>query len=241
MSETRGSVRLTGALSAVVHRGPMLARRRRIALALYHLRNLPARIRGAKQELMRLLRIGTVSELSATITHADGEYVLGPAALEKRGLPGWDLAELQTADGPMPIAYGPDCTRERRGVISRRVVSTAFVTALAENMAGDVTPTVSSYNWHASGTGTNAEAIGNTALQTEAATRSSGVQSNPSAGVYRTVATISYTGALAITEHGVFSANAAGVLLDRSVFAAMNVVNLDTITWTYDLTIAAGG
>jgi hypothetical protein len=125
------------------------------------------------------------------------------------------------------------------GLVSRRVVTDAGVAYLvgclrnlneAENL-----------NYHASGTGNTAEAAAQTALVTETGTRVAGTQSAPSANVYRTQATISYTGALAIVEHGVFSASTAGTLLDRSVFAAVNVVNGDSIQFTYDLTLTSGG
>jgi hypothetical protein len=96
-------------------------------------------------------------------------------------------------------------------------------------------------NYHASGTGTNAEAAGDTALQTEVASRQAGTQSEPAANQYRTVATITYAASFAITEHGLFSASSNGTVLDRSVFAAINVVNGDGIQFTYTLTVNSGG
>lgn len=132
-----------------------------------------------------------------------------------------------------------DGTVERLGVVSNRVVTTAGVTLMATQLSTNTAP---SWNYHDSGTGAAAEAIGNTALGTAAGpARVAGTQSNPSAGVYRTIATISYTATLAITEHGLFSASTAGTLLDRSVFAAVNVANGDSIQFQYDLTLAAGG
>ena len=132
-----------------------------------------------------------------------------------------------------------DGSRVNYGVVSRRVVTTAgvgFITDAFQNLVE-----LEAMNYHASGTGTTAEAVGDTALVTEAATRVAGTQSEPSANVYRTVATIPYTGTLAVTEHGIFSAAAAGTLLDRSVFAAINVVNLDSIQFTFSLTTSSGG
>lgn len=125
------------------------------------------------------------------------------------------------------------------GTISRRVVTTAGVTFLANAFINTAEPEL--MNWHATGTGTNAEAIGDTTLQTETGTRVAGTQSSPSAGVYRTVATVTYGSALAITEHGILSAITTGTLWDRSVFAPINVVNTDSVQYTYNLTITAGG
>lgn len=125
------------------------------------------------------------------------------------------------------------------GVISRRVVTTAGVNAIRDQFLA--TFTLANFKYHASGTGTTAEAVGDTALVTEAATRVAGTQVSGGTGAYQTVATIPYTGTLAITEHGIFSASSVGTLLDRSVFTAINVVNGDSITFTYTITFSAGG
>lgn len=125
------------------------------------------------------------------------------------------------------------------GVVSRRVVTTAGVTFLANAFINTAEPEL--MNFHATGTGAVAENITDTALGAETGTRVSGTQSSPSAGVYRTVATVTYGGTLAITEHGIFSASTVGTLWDRSVFAAINVVNTDSVQYTYNLTITAGG
>lgn len=140
------------------------------------------------------------------------------------------------------VKIDADGTVTNYGRIGTRVVTTAFATALATYMfdASGTAPTA--YDYHASGTGTTAEAIGDTALQTDSGVaRVSGTPSNPGAGQYRNVGTMSFTGALAITEHGLFSAATAGTLLDRTVFSAINVVNGDSIQFTYTLTISAGG
>jgi hypothetical protein len=54
------------------------------------------------------------------------------------------------------------------------------------------------------------------------------------------VATITYTTSQNITEHGIFSASTSGVLLDRSVFTAIPVVNGSQIEFTYTLTVSTG-
>jgi hypothetical protein len=130
--------------------------------------------------------------------------------------------------------------RDDLGVVSRKVVTTAGVNYLAASFTGTGEP--ENFNFHASGTGNTAEAVGDTALVTEVeSARVAGTQSNPSANIYRTVATIPYTGTRAIVEHGVFSASTTGTLWDRSVFSVINVVNGDSIQFTYNLTITAGG
>lgn len=122
------------------------------------------------------------------------------------------------------------------------LVTTAGVVYMAADMAGGAND-ISAFNWHGSGTGTTAAAIGDTALQTPAGpARQSGTQTTPgSTNVYQTVATLAYTSTLAITEWGLFSAVTSGTLWDRKVFTAINVVNGDSIQFTYQLTITAGG
>jgi hypothetical protein len=122
------------------------------------------------------------------------------------------------------------------------VVTTAGVVYMAADMAGGASD-INAFNWHGTGTGATAAAIGDTALQTPAGpARQSGTQTTPgSTNVYRSVATLAYTSTLAITEWGLFSAVTTGTLWDRKVFTAINVVNGDSIQFTYDLTITAGG
>ena len=130
------------------------------------------------------------------------------------------------------------------GVLSRRVVTNAGVNYLASDFSGGAND-VNLFKFHDAGTGVTAEAVGDTDLVTPAGptTRATGSQTNPTAPQYASVGTITYAGTLAITEHGLFStsARASGTLWDRSVFSAINVVNSDSIEFTYTLTITAGG
>lgn len=140
------------------------------------------------------------------------------------------IAKLVRADG----------SEVNLGVVCRRLVTDAgvgFLVDAFQNLAE-----IENMNWHDCGTGTNAEAVGNTGLQTPAGTaRVSGTQSEPAANQYRSTATIAFTSTLAITEHGIFSASSAGTLWDRSVFTAINVDNGDSIQFQYTLTVNSGG
>lgn len=138
------------------------------------------------------------------------------------------------------------------GVISRRVVTTAGVNYMRDTFAAHAgAADIQNFKYHGCGTGAVAENITDTALGAEsttiltpASTRATGTQVNSTSAVYQTVGTLTFTGAGgAITEHGIFSqaATGGGTLWDRSVFAAINVVSGDSITFTYTLTISAGG
>jgi hypothetical protein len=127
------------------------------------------------------------------------------------------------------------------GVLSRRVVTTAFVNYVTDQLQTE-TSTFGDFKFHDSGVGTTAENVTDTAMETtDGETRVTGSQTESAANAYRSVGTISYTTTKAITEHGLFNDVSAGTLMDRSVFSAINVVNGDSIQFTYTLTLTAGG
>lgn len=131
--------------------------------------------------------------------------------------------------------------RTNYGVLSRRLVTNAGVAWLASAFTNTVEPEI--LNYHDCGTGTTAESAGQTALVTPfGGSRVTGTQSTPgSTNVYRSVATIPFTSTLAITEHGIFTASSSGTMFDRSLFSAINVVNGNSIEFTWELTLPSGG
>lgn len=135
------------------------------------------------------------------------------------------------------------------GLASLRVVTTAGVGYIVDAFQNSVE--LENMKYHGFGTGTGNEAAGDTALGTELTTEytvdntrvwdSSG--EGASANIYKTIATFTCdSGTPAVTEHGIFSqaANSGGVLLDRSKFAAINLVATDSIVSNYQLTFTAG-
>ena len=146
---------------------------------------------------------------------------------------------------------GPDGRVRDFGVVSEKLVTNAGVAFIVDAFQNLVE--LENMKYHGYGTGTTAEAQGDSALVTELTTqyaadntRPTGTTTENAANIYETVATLSPDsgGTLAITEHGVFSqaATGGGVLLDRSVFSAMNLVaGSDSLQSTYRLTLTAGG
>lgn len=144
------------------------------------------------------------------------------------------------------------------GVLSYRVVTDTGVAYLANAMSAG-TATAGNLKWHGFGTGTAAEGVAQTALQTELTTQYATDSSRPvgsqsvATNIYTTIATLSPDsgGTIAITEHGIFSsANStsggspagSNVLWDRSQFAAVNLVaGSDSLQVTYNLTLSSGG
>lgn len=150
--------------------------------------------------------------------------------------------------GSLYLAHIRGGERLELGLASMRVVTTAGVNYITDAFQNSVE--LENLKYHGIGTGTNAEASGDTALQTELTTqynpdntRATGTTTEgASANIYRTVATNTVDATAAITEHGIFSqaATGGGTLLDRSVFSAVNMVSGDSLQTTYDYTTNAG-
>lgn len=142
-----------------------------------------------------------------------------------------------------------DGSRLDLGLVSARVVTTAGVNYIVSAFQNLVEPEL--MRFHGMGTGTTAEATSDTALATELTTQYTTTSTRPqgtlaqgaTANIFQTVATVSVKAAAAITEHGIFTQAAApgGTLLDRSVFAAVNLAANESVQYTYELTLPAGG
>ncbi len=134
------------------------------------------------------------------------------------------------------------------GLASLRVVTdngVGFIVDAFQNLVE-----LENMKYHGIGTGGTAEAAGNSALVTELTTqlnpdntRATGTTTEAASNIYQTVATNTVDATVALTEHGIFSqaATGGGVLLDRSLFSAVNLVSGDSIQTDYRLTIASGG
>lgn len=102
------------------------------------------------------------------------------------------------------------------------------------------------------GTGATAPAAGDTALQTEvtaSGTGASGVHVIAAATATRVtttvtndtaqlVGTVNITGTIAVTESGVFNATTNGTILCRQTFSAINVINGDSLQFTWKVACA---
>lgn len=129
----------------------------------------------------------------------------------------------------------------RAGIISLATVFTNAGAAIVTNRITQAGTAPKNIGW---GTGTTAAAVGDTALQTEAAPTTSGgrtVGTESRTTVtntndnYQVVGTVTAGSTLAITEAGLFDATSAGNMLIHSVFTAVNVVSGDSIAFTFGL------
>lgn len=152
-----------------------------------------------------------------------------------------DFGELVRHFGGQLIDYG---------VLSRQMVTDVGVAFIVDAFQNSVE--MESMKYHGLGTGSAAEAVGNTALTTEITTnhytgsvRPTGTtEEGASANIAKTVGT--HTQATAgdtVSEHGVFSSATpgAGVLLDRHIFTGVPLGVGDSFQTTYQLTLNSGG
>lgn len=129
------------------------------------------------------------------------------------------------------------------GIVGMRVVTDVGVAEMVDDWA-DGSGDISAFNYHDSGVGGTAENQTDTTLVTQAGptTRATGTKSQPSANVIRSIGIIAYAGTLSITEHGLFNQAAqGGILWDRTLFSSIGVTSGDSIQFTYNCTMTAGG
>jgi len=127
----------------------------------------------------------------------------------------------------------------KREVLNRKV-TTAFVNFIVAQLQVE-TSIFGDFKYHDSGTGVGAESAGDTALGTPCGeARTSGTQDEGGETYeYESVATHTYAGPFAITEHGLFNASTGVTLMDRTVFAAINVISGDKIEFTFTIQFSA--
>lgn len=134
------------------------------------------------------------------------------------------------------------------GLVSMRVVTNngvGFIVDAFQNLVE-----LENMKFHGLGTGSTAEAAGDSALVTELTTeytgdvRATGTTTEAASNIFQTVATNTLDGTpgAALREHGIFSqaATGGGVLLDRTVFAAITLSSGEALQSTYNFTITAG-
>lgn len=133
------------------------------------------------------------------------------------------------------------------GLAGTKVVTDVGVAYIVDAFQNSVE--LENMKYHGLGTGSTAEAAADTALVTELTTEYTGnvratgtTTEGATANIYRTVGvnTLDGTPGAALREHGIFSASTVGVLLDRTVYAAINLSSGDGLSSTYDLTLTSG-
>lgn len=155
-------------------------------------------------------------------------------------LPKKDVVEMYGSLAIKKIDIDGDI--EDFGIVSRQKITDVFVANLVTHL--QTTGGEAIFKWHGSGVTTGAESTGDTQLGagSTAYGRDEGTSSG-TANVYTSIATHTYPVAAVIREHGLFNSSGlgAGVLMDRSLFAAVSCSSGDSIQFTYQLTCNSGG
>lgn len=164
-------------------------------------------------------------------------------------------AVLMGGRGNLMTGYGAlvltvirkDGSRVQLGLAGIKAVTDAGVAAIVDGLDSG---TMAAFDYQGIGTNNTAEDAGDTDLNTEItteyttnSTRPTGTISQPSANIFQNLATVGVDASVAAVEAGVFD-NAtvgSGTLLDRTVFATVNLANGDSLQLTYQLTLSSGG
>lgn len=134
------------------------------------------------------------------------------------------------------------------GEVSRKVITDAGVGFLVDAWQNSVE--LEAMKYHGIGTGTTAEAAGQTALVTETTTglnpdntRATGTTTASAANIFQTVATNTVDATVAAEEHGLFNqaATGGGTMWDRSLTGTQSLSSGDSLQTTYNMTATSGG
>lgn len=127
-----------------------------------------------------------------------------------------------------------------RRVVLDKCITNDYVEFLVDQHIAE-SAAIGDFKYHDSGEGVAAEDATDSALQTPCGeARTVGTQVEGTSKQYRSVATHTYAGSFTITEHGLFNAAAAGILMDRTIFGGIPVVATDQIQFTFTITFNSG-
>jgi len=145
------------------------------------------------------------------------------------------------------VVHNPDGSlKQDYGLVSCKVVTDAFAKRLVDALLASAN-TMSQFTYHKMGAGSTSQTKTQTTLVTQqvgAQTGTDGVTAathGATSDIYRTIGTLTAGSAYVCCEHGVFNASTGGVMLDRSTVTNIDLSIDDIVTWTYELTVTAGG
>lgn len=168
----------------------------------------------------------------ASVRNRDGEVT---GSYVKRGL----LNYFAAYGVQIPLITGQHTYAMR----AANLVTSAGKAGVASRING--AGSEAAFTYLAIGIGTTAANAADTTLESEITTnggqRASATASRTTTDVTndtaRLVLTYSFTGSFAVTEAGALNASSAGVLLNRQVFSAVNVVSGDSLQVTVDIDV----
>ena len=143
--------------------------------------------------------------------------------------------EILPIKGQLTISHfrGPNLIYQES---SKQTITTVGKNWIVDKLQ-DLPASTAQVKWHQSGINATAATSSDTDLGSAIYSRTSGSRTEgASANIYRSVATISYTGTRTVTEWGIFTTSSSGTMISRKTFSR-SVVNGDSIQFTWDLTV----
>lgn len=128
------------------------------------------------------------------------------------------------------------------GLLSTKYITDAYAKYYIDCLQG-LEAGIANFKYHDTGTGTTAENVDDTALETPTGmARVTGSQiEGITAKVYQSAALFTYDGTYEITEWGILNASSSGTLMDRAVMTAISVALNYQVEYTYNHTALSGG
>ncbi len=146
------------------------------------------------------------------------------------------------------VAHRADGTLKRDyGLVSVKEVTSGFAKRLVDALlTSGGAPGIDDFKCHKMGSGSTSETDTQTALIVgiegmQTGTGGAACTHGATSQIYRSVGTLTATTTWGIREHGLFDASTGGLMLDRSVVTNIDLNTDDVVTWTYELTVSAGG
>jgi|SRR5581483_3867935 len=187
------------------------------------------------------------SQVSAVLIRADGSHRNCGVVARSSGMIGSPSAlrrvwNFLKSEGRIPLTMGffafVAWYFQHPGAVMLGLVTNGAADAVANALA---TGPLANYKYVAAGTGNAAEDVAQTALGAEVGSRGLGVVTKSATRQFQVVGTVTFpTVGGAITEFGLFDANAAGNMWDRRVFAVINVNAGDSVQFSYSCDIPGG-
>jgi len=131
-------------------------------------------------------------------------------------------------------------------VVRNRCITDGFADHIVDVLQGTAGPVtnIQLFKWHVSGVDNSAESTSDTGIYTSC-TGDSGQEGTQVEGtgtnIYKSVGTITYSATHRIQEHVLACSSNTGTIMDRTMFAAKDVVANDSIQFTYTVEFTAGG
>lgn len=130
---------------------------------------------------------------------------------------------------------------EDYGLVSTKLVTTDFAEYIVDALQDSTTYPLDAFTWHDMGDDNTAESNAHSALQNSRETRVNDTSpTENTAQVYQSIATIVATGGYTAQEHGLFSDQDSGTMMDRNLIPnAPVLITDDQVEFTYELTVNA--